>query len=100
MSFYTGLSEQDIDEDFDYIEKQGPQTYHSNTQLRWIQSSSLVTSPIHHWPERLIKEALRNLMNNGVLTLPVHDFPLTWVDVEPGILIILENFSPPSLTRP
>jgi hypothetical protein len=36
-------------------------------------------SPIHHWPERLIKEALRNLMNNGVLTLPVHDFPLTWV---------------------
>ena len=51
-------------------------------------------SPIHHWPERLIKEALRNLMNNGVLALPVYDFPLTWVDVGPGLLIILENFSP------
>lgn len=33
-------------------------------------------------------------MNNGVLALPVYDFPLTWVDVGPGLLIILENFFP------
>lgn len=30
-------------------------------------------------------------MNDGVLALPVHDFPLILVDIQPGILDILEN---------
>ena len=33
-------------------------------------------------------------MNDGVLALPVHDFPLTLVDVEPGVLMILEKLFP------
>ena len=32
-------------------------------------------------------------MNDGALALPVHDFPLTLVDIEPGMLDILEKFS-------
>ena len=94
-SFYTGMSEQDIDDGFDFIEKHGPRTHHSNTQLRWISKQFISEdSPVRNWPERLIKEALRNLMNDGVLALPVHDFPLTLVDVEPGVLMILEKFFP------
>ena len=94
-NFYTGLSEQDIDDGFDFIENHGPRTHHSNTQLRWISKQFISEdSPVKNWPERLIKEALRNLMNDGVLALPVHDFPLTLVDVEPGILDILEKFFP------
>ena len=33
-------------------------------------------------------------MNDGVLALPVHDCPLTLVDVEPGVLMILEKLFP------
>ncbi|CAE7035340.1 unnamed protein product [Symbiodinium sp. CCMP2592] len=44
------------------------------------------------WPERLIKEALRNLMSDVVPALPVDDFPLTLVDVDPTN--ILEKFFP------
>ena len=33
-------------------------------------------------------------MHDGVLALPVHDFPLTLVDVEPGVLMILEKLFP------
>lgn len=94
-NFYSGLSEQDVGAGFDYIEKHGPRTHHSNTQPRWI-SKQLISddSPVNKWPERLIKEALRNLMNDGVLALPVHDFPLTLVDVELEILLVLEKFFP------
>ena len=85
----------DIDAGFDYIEKHGPRTHHSNTQLRWIAKQFILEdSPVNQWPERLIKEALQNLMNDGVLALPVHDFPLTLVDVEPGVLMVLEKFFP------
>ena len=64
-------------------------------RLRWISKQFISEdSPVSKWPERLIKEALRNLMNDGVLALPVHDFPLTLVDVEPGVLMILEKLFP------
>ena len=36
----------------------------------------------------------RNLMNDGVLALPVHDFPLTLVDVDPAVLFILKKLFP------
>ena len=63
--------------------------------MRWISKQFISEdSPVSKWPERLIKEALRNLMNDGVLALPVHDFPLTLVDVEPGVLMILEKLFP------
>ncbi|CAL1167123.1 unnamed protein product [Cladocopium goreaui] len=95
VNFYTGLNDDDIDAGFDYIEKHGPGTHHSNTQLRWISKQFISEdNPVGKWPERLIKEALRNLMNDGVLALPVHDFPLTLVDVEPGVLMILEKLFP------
>ena len=89
------LTEESIEAGFDYIEAHGPRTHHANTQLKWITKQFISEkSPIKLWPERLIKEALRNLMNDGVLALPVHDFPLTLVDVEPAVLLILENLFP------
>ena len=94
-NFYHNLTEEDIDVGFDWIEQHGPRTHHSNTQLRWISKQFInEESPIRTWPERLIKEALRNLMSEGVLALPVHDFPLTLVDVDPCVLEILEKFFP------
>ena len=51
-------------------------------------------NPIKNWPERLIKEALRNLKNDGVLALPLHDFPLTLADVDPAVLFILGKLFP------
>ena len=61
---------------FDYIERYGPRSQHSNTQLQWVQQQfiSIKDSPIKAWPERLIKETLKNLMNDdGVLALLVRD---------------------------
>ena len=93
--FFHSLSEEDIDAGFDFIEREGPRTHHCNTQLRWIcKQLSQEDSPISQWPERLIKEALRNLMSDGVLALPVTDYPLTLVDVNPVILNILEKIFP------
>ena len=93
--FFHSLSEEDIDAGFDFIEREGPPTHHCNTQLRWIcKQLSQEDSPISQWPERLIKEALRNLMSDGVLALPVTDYPLTLVDVNPVILNILEKIFP------
>ena len=94
-TFYDGLSDDKIDEGFDFIEQYGPRSHHCNTQLRWITKQLISEdSPIKDWPERLVKEALRNLMTDGVLALPVHDFPLTLVDVNPSVLFILEKFFP------
>ncbi|CAJ1444831.1 unnamed protein product [Effrenium voratum] len=94
-NFFQGLTEENIDQGFDFIEAHGPRTHHSNTQLRWISKQFISDeSPIQTWPERLIKEALRNLMNDGVLALPVYDFPLTLVDVEPSVLTVLEEIFP------
>lgn len=94
-NFHQNLTEESIEAGFDYIEAHGPRTHHANTQLKWITKQFISEeSPIKQWPERLIKEALRNLMNDGVLALPVHDFPLTLVDVEPAVLLILENLFP------
>ena len=94
-NFHQNLTEEAIDASFDYIETHDPRTHHANTQLKWITKQfTPEESPIKHWPERLIKEALRNLMNDGVLALPVHDFPLTLVDVDPAVLFILEKLFP------
>ena len=94
-NFFDNLGNEEIDAGFDFIEGHGPRSHHSNTQLRWIQKQFISEdSPIKSWPERLNKEALRNLMNDGVLALPVHDFPLTLVDVEPSVLNILERLFP------
>lgn len=35
-SFFQGMTEDDIDQGFNFIEKYGPHSHHSNTQLRWI----------------------------------------------------------------
>ena len=57
-TFYDGLSDDKIDEGFDFIEQYGPRSHHSNTQLRWITKQLISEgSPIKDWPERLIKEA-------------------------------------------
>ena len=97
--FHQNLTEEAIDAGFDYIETHGPRTHHANTQLKWITKQLISEeSPIKNWPERLIKEALRNLMNDGVLALAVHDFPLTLVDVVPAVLFILEKLFPYNFT--
>ena len=94
-TFFQSLSDDDIDKGFDFIQKHGPRTHHCNTQLRWIAKQlSSEESLVAQWPERLIKEALRNLMTDGVLALPVADFPLTLVDLNPIILNVLETMFP------
>ena len=95
-NFYHNLVEEDIDVGFDGIEQHGARTHtHFNTQLRWISKHFInEESPIQAWPERLIKEALQNLMSEEVLALPVHDFPLTLVDDDPCVLQTLEKFFP------
>ena len=94
-TFFSNLSEEGIDIGFDDREENGPRTPDANKQLRWIAKQQITEgSPVKDWPERLIKEALRNLMSDGVLALPVDEFPLTLVDVDPTVLNILEKFFP------
>ena len=86
-NFHQNLTEEAIEAGFDYIEAHGPRTHHANTQLKSIAKQFISEeSSIKNWPGRPIKEALRNLMS-----LPVHDFPLTFVDVDPAVLFILEK---------
>ena len=101
VSFYTGLSEQDIDEDFDYIEKQGPQTYHSNTQLRWIQSSSLVKIVQFIIGQSVWLKRLCGIWWTTVF-LPYLSMTFPWHGLTWGLVFwsFWRIFSPPSLTRP
>ena len=72
-AFYHHLSEEDIDAGFDFIERDGPRTRHSNQQLRWIvKQLSQAAIPIPKLPERLITETLRNLMNDDGVRATMH----------------------------
>ncbi len=69
----------------------GPRTHHSNTQLRWISKQFISEDcRVKNWRERWSRRLCGTswIMNDGVLALPVHDFPL----IEPGMLDILEKF--------
>ena len=67
-NFFDNLGNEEIDAGFDFIKRHGPRSHYSNTEVRWIQKQFISEdSPIKTWPKRLIKEAFKNLMNDGVL---------------------------------
>ena len=71
------LSEEKIDEGFDYIAEKRPRTNSNNKQLRWATKElSNKNSSLHGWSERMVKEALRNLSSDGVLAFPCEDLTL------------------------
>ena len=59
-TFYDGLSDDKIDEGFDFVERYGPRSHRSNTQLRWIT-------------KQLISERLAREIDQRSSEEPPHD---------------------------
>ena len=88
----AGLSEEEVDAGFDFIQKEfqdGHLSTTENGQLKWITKYVWVKkdSPIYGWPQGLVEKAVKNLTNDGVLALSIKDFWMALSDVDKSMIL-------------
>ena len=86
-SVMSTLEATEIDQGFDHIGDHAPRHNRGNAQMRWVtKETNSKDSPIHQWPVVLVEKAIRNLSADGVLALPISDWPLTLKHINTDVL--------------
>ena len=84
------LTDEQVDEGFDYIVKEAPRTASGITQLTWLTKSLKNETPIKGWQHKLVKEAIKNLTMDGSLAKEEKQWYITLMDYVPAVRVALE----------